>query len=164
MKTLFLIILLSVSSAAASSEIVINLASVHINSVVDYNEQNYGLGYRTDNNIEFGFFRNSYYDLNTVDSQGTGYSPYIKGSLWNTALNPYIKLGIDIGLAYYGKDGPIAILPIVQPLLTISPLTDININVGYVPMLQKLEHTDADGTTTEKTMYGMVTLSVSYTF
>ena len=77
-KAIFLTCLLISSSSAMSDELVLNLASNHINSIHQFNEKNLGLGYRFDNKVEVGFFQNSYYKNDHERANGTGYSVYYK--------------------------------------------------------------------------------------
>lgn len=164
MKSLFIALLL-LSSTVSADEIVVNIASYHINSVYDFNENNIGLGYRdTSRNIEVGFFRNSYYKTDSEFANGFGYSVYIKGSGYSKLVNEYLMLNVDFGLSIYGRDGTLPFIPIVQPMLMFKPLKDININMGYMPMFAEVERKDLDNTTKKSVMYGLLTLSVSYSF
>ncbi len=165
MKSILLTILLLLSSAVSADEIILNIASRHFNSAVEYNETNYGLGYRNEaQNIEIGYFRNSYYHLTGADVNGIGYSVYIKGSAWDMVINRYLKIGVDVGLAVYGRDGSLPIMPIVQPLVRIRPFNRITFNVGYLPMFVETKQEADDGTAETSTMLGMLTLSASYLF
>lgn len=166
MKKLLLLVTLLLSTGAAADELVINLASHHIDSVVDFNERNYGIGYRwADENIEVGFFRNSYAGMVAPDVNGLGYSLYAKGSAGNFQINKYIWINCDVGLAVYGADGPLPIMPIVQPMLILKPLKRINVNLGYMPMFYETVLYDVDGNELKKsTMKGVLTLSVGYLF
>ena len=165
MKRILLVILLLSSSAVSADEIILNLASRHLNSAVPYNETNYGLAYRSEaQNIEFGYFRNSYYGLTGPDVNGIGYSVYIKGSAWDKVINRYLKIGIDVGLAIYGQDGSLPIMPIVQPMVMVRPFNRLSFNIGYMPLFIETKQVDDDGTTATSTMLGMLTLSASFHF
>ena len=164
MKNILLVILLLSSSVVAADEIIFNLASHHINSAVQYNEKNYGIGYRNGTyDIEVGYFRNSYYHVNVPKAQGKGYSVYIKGSIWDTVINRYFKIGVDIGLAFYGNDGA-PIVPIIQPMVMVRPFNRLSFNFGYMPMFAETAYVDESGAVVKSTMRGMFTLSASYHF
>ena len=165
MKRILLVILLLSASVVTADEIILNIGSRHINSAVEYNENNYGLGYRWEaENIELGYFRNSYYHLNASDAKGIGYSVYIKGSAWDTVINRYFKIGIDVGLAIYGKDGVSPILPIIQPMVMVRPFNRLSFNIGYMPLFIETKTIDDSGETVTSDMLGMLTLSASYHF
>jgi len=83
-----------------SDELVLNLASNHINSIHQFNEKNLGLGYRFDNKVEVGFFQNSYYKNDHERANGTGYSVYFKTTYAETNIIDNVTFGIDIGAAY----------------------------------------------------------------
>lgn len=166
MKRILIVALMLFTTAATADELVINLASYHVDSVVDFNERNYGIGYRwAEENIEVGFFRNSYYGLVGPDVNGIGYSLYAKGSAGNFQINKYIWINCDVGLAIYGADGPLPIMPIVQPMLILKPFKRINVNMGYMPIFGEVIEYGTEGEETKKsTMKGVLTLSVGYIF
>ena len=165
MKRILLVILLLSASVVTADEIILNIGSRHINSAVEYNETNYGIGYRNGTyDIEIGYFRNSYYHLNTPNANGNGYTPYIKGSIWDKVINRYLKIGLDIGLALYGTDGTIPLLPIIQPMVMVRPFNRLSFNFGYVPLITETYNVNEAGEAATSTMLGMFTLSASYHF
>ena len=151
-----LVIVLWFAPSAKSDELVVNLASNHLNSAFNFNEVNPGLGIKM-NNTEIGFFRNSYHNTNATDARGDGYSLYTKFTFREGMLNSRFGYSLDLGLAYYGDDGPYSLVPIVQPQLKFF-LTKRNVlNLGYVPIF--IDTWDGNE---HSRMKGLLTLSYSY--
>jgi hypothetical protein len=182
MKNIYAILLLTVSlTANAGSSLVVHLTGHHINSGYDYNEENYGLGYRINTGTEVGFFRNSYYGTDNDKANGAGYSLYAKQLIWHTYIGN-TEFALDVGAAMYGGDGNLPVIPLVQPMVKFDIGHNNKIIFSYLPVIANTyserdittDYYDSEGniietiTETEKynesIMYGVITISFSHYF
>ena len=170
MKSFIIVLILLVSTGANAGELIINVASLHINSSVNYNQNNFGLGYRSDNNLlnaalEIGFFRNSFYDKPKIfGSNGNGYTIYFKGSVIEARAAAALSFGIDAGIAFYGKDGPNPILPILQAIAKINITKSLAVNLGILPHVQDTYVVENDVIIKSSRSVGLLTLNIAYKF
>jgi hypothetical protein len=118
LRRLMLGLLLAGSLPVAHAQgIVIHGHSYHSVDNDRYNNANYGIGYRTADNVAFGVYRNSEYAT-------TVYAAYV----WQPS--PYFGIAFGGALGY--RETPV--MPVFMPTLSL-PLGPVVFSVGASPMV-----------------------------
>jgi hypothetical protein len=83
----------------------------------DYNNANYGIGYRTSDNVIFGAYRNS-------EGANTAYVAY------DWRVNPYFGIALGGSIGY--RNAPV--MPVVMPTFTLPLTNNVGLSLGVMPM------------------------------
>ena len=150
---------LLMSFSVIATELVLPLGSYHINSAREFNERNYGVGVRFQDIFELGIFRNSYYKITGDDANGNGYSPYFKATVYDLPLTSWLDFRADVGVAMYGNDGHLPVMPIVLPNVRLH-YDRWSTTIGFYPTFANTEGENGE----TSTMRGVLTWSTAVKF